>query len=150
MLILCPFAGGHFVGSYVMEFADVEHAQSYKAGLKAKFEGFGMSAGGAADFEKEVKDIQEVKSCQGQYNCAGWSSAHPPKLGCTLEDLVAAHDHFDISNGQISEAFLRRYTDTDQYQECYKKYKDATGSSSANEQVFIKVRTVMTDIHHSY
>ena len=135
-------AGGSFLGSYVMTFGSTEHASAQKASLQVGFDKGIVKGEVTADFQHELKTLNSVEDVTGQYDCKGWSRNYPPKLGCSLQDILEAYSSFDTSFGAKMEGFLSRYSDIDDYNVCLTAYKEAHPGEAGGrdfEPIFIKV-----------
>jgi hypothetical protein len=77
-----------------------------------------------------------------RYKCEGWSDKFPPALGVSLEQMIAGHDKFDLRNGTIREAVLRRYSDIDSYRTLRAQYYQAKGLTDDYQDISIQVGSI--------
>jgi hypothetical protein len=84
-----------------------------------------------------------------RYKCEGWSGNFPPALGVTLEQMIAGHDKFDLTNGTKREAVLRRYSDLDAYRTLRAQYYEAKGLTDDYQDLSIQVgASLLVTCHH--
>jgi hypothetical protein len=120
-------AGGQFLGSFTVEFSSTEAARLHIGDMQAGFKAAFASAEAKEELVSKVDSTQTVTSFGAEYSCTGWSPNYPPKLACSLGDLIEGCGKFDYTQAGKLEAVLRRYEDIDAYRAARAAYYAARG-----------------------